>query len=106
MHYMVGWIKRETIQMDNPNLNEIARREAERLIELPATVSVNGAIIKLVQPGRVFVAECTDEDSFLVGYEEPPTSGGFPVRVLTLPRVKVSRSEMVARANQWARVGT
>jgi hypothetical protein len=90
--------------MENSNLAEIARRATEQLSEVSATASVNGAIIRLTQDGRVFAAECIGEDRFLAGYEEPPTSGGFPVRVISQPRVELSGANMIERANVWARV--
>ena len=87
------------------HLTEIAKSDAERLrSELPsATVSVDGVVIRLTHPGRMFAAECTAENSYLVGYEEPPSSNGFQVGVRTQQRVTLNRAEMIARANQWGR---
>lgn len=84
------------------NMDEIAQREAEFLKALPATVSVEGAIITLALPGSFFVIECLGADRFLIGHELPPTAGGVQVRVPTQPRVEINRTELFRRAREWA----
>jgi hypothetical protein len=91
--------------MDDPKLTGIARHVFEELRELPADVSVSGVYVRLAKPGGIFVAECRNDDLFLVGYGEPPTSGGFQVRVATQQRVNLTRFETIARAREWAGAG-
>lgn len=88
--------------MSDSRLTEIARQVSDELRQLPADVSANGPYVRLAKPGRIFVAECRNDDCFSVGYEEPPTAGGFPVRALTQQRVNLTRAETIARARQWA----
>lgn len=88
--------------MDESALFEFARQLSDDLRELPADVSVDGKFVRATKPGRLFVAECRNGDCFTIGYEEPPTSGGFPVRVPNAPRVNLTRAETIARARQWA----
>jgi hypothetical protein len=79
--------------------SEIAKREAEHLRSLPATVTVDGATITLTHDRGTFEIECLSEDRFLIG--PSPMKGGFPVRV-TEPRVQVDRKELFDRARKWA----
>jgi hypothetical protein len=90
--------------MDDPRLIEIARHVFEELRELPVDVSVNGKFVRLTKPGGILVAECRNDDCFLIGYEEPPMSGGFQVRI-TQPRVNLTRFETIARAKEWSGAG-
>jgi hypothetical protein len=83
------------------NPDQIARREAEFLMALPATVSVDGATITLASSGGQLVIECRSEDRFLIGY--PPTKGGFPVQGTSQPQVELTRAELFNRAREWAR---
>jgi hypothetical protein len=85
------------------DLNEIARREAEYLRALPATVTLSGATITLAQAHSMFVVECLGEDRFLIGHEPPPMTGGFQTQVTSQPRVEVNRKELLDRARAWAR---
>lgn len=65
--------------------NEIAKREAEFLRSLPATVTVDGARITLAHDRGAFEIECLGEDRFLLG--PSPMKGGLQARVLE-PRVE------------------
>ncbi len=64
--------------------NEIAKREAEYLRSLPATVTVDGARITLAHNRGTFEIECLSEDRFLLG--PSPMKGGVKVQVRE-PRV-------------------
>lgn len=79
--------------------NEIAKAEAEYLHALPATVTVDGAIITLTNDRGTFEIECLSEDRFLIG--PSPMKGGFPVQVRE-PRVEMTRKELFNRARAWA----
>jgi hypothetical protein len=79
--------------------NEIAKREADYLRSLPATVTVDGATITLAHDRGTFEIECLSEDRFMIG--PSPTKGGVQVRV-TEPRVEVNRRELFDRARAWA----
>ena len=79
--------------------NEIAKREADYLRSLPATVTVNGATITLAHDRGTFEIECLSEDRFMIG--PSPMRGGVQVR-FTEPRVEVSLRELIDRARTWA----
>jgi len=81
--------------------NEIAKREAEYLHALPATVTVNGAIVTLTNDRETFEIECLSEDRFLIG--PSPMKGGLQVQVRE-PRIEVNRKELFARARAWAQL--
>jgi hypothetical protein len=82
--------------------HEIAAAISEYLRALPATVTVDGAMITMEQPGRTLTIEAINDDSVLIG--PSPTRGGFPTQVTSMPRVPVNRAELFKRANAWARV--
>jgi hypothetical protein len=80
-------------------LSEIAKRVAEYLRSLPATVTVDGAAITLTHERGRFEIECLSEDCFMIG--PSPMKGGLQARVLE-PRVGVNRKELFDRARTWA----
>ena len=81
--------------------HEIAAATSEYLRALPATVSVDGAMIAMEQPGRTLTIEAINDDSFLIG--PSPTRGGFQIQVTGMQRAPVNRAELFKRVNAWAR---
>lgn len=79
--------------------NEIAKREAEYLHSLSATMTVDGATITLAHGRGTFEIECLSEDRFMIG--PSPMRDGVQVRV-TEPRVEVNRRELFDCARTWA----
>jgi hypothetical protein len=80
--------------------NEIAKREADYLRSLPATVIVDGATITLAHDRGTFKVECLSEDRFMIG--PSGVKNGFQARV-TEPRVEANRKVLFERARTWAK---
>jgi hypothetical protein len=80
--------------------NEIAKNLAEYLCALPATVTVDGAKIRLTSSRGVFQIECVSEDWFLIGPQM--TKGHFQTHVTNGPRAAVNRKQLFARVLAWS----